>query len=293
MVLPGALWIFLYNYVPMFGVVVAFKDFKFSRKGFLHALITSEWVGLDNFRFIFESKDALLITRNTLCYNLTFIVAGTIFAIALAIALSRMRNQKLAKIYQTGIFLPYFLSWVVAAYFLKIFLNPEFGFCNAILGKFGIGPIDWYMEPKYWPGLLVFMGLWKGTGYSAIVYLASITGIDKAYYEAAMIDGASEWQQIKHITIPSIVPVMIILVLLSVGRIFNADFGLFYQLPLNSGPLFEVTNVLDTYIFRAMRCMGDIGMPAAAGLYQSCVGFVFIMVSNWVVRRYDEQKALF
>ena len=293
MVLPGALWLFVYNYLPMFGIVIAFKDFRYSRKGFLDALIHSEWVGFENFRFLFQSKDAWLITKNTLLYNLSFIILGTIIAVAFSIAISRMRNQKLAKFYQTGIFLPYFLSWVVASYFLNIFLNPEHGYVNKLLIRFGMEAVNWYTEASWWPGLLIFMGIWKNTGYSAVIYLATIVGIDKSYYEAAMLDGASEWQQIRYVTLPALFPLIIILTLLAFGRIFNADFGLFYQLPMNSGPLYPVTNVLDTYIYRALKQIGDIGMSAAAGLYQAIVGCVLILGTNAFVRRFDQDKALF
>jgi len=293
MILPGALWLLIYNYIPMLGVVIGFKDFKYSRKGFFHALFSSEWVGFDNFKFLFHTRDAFLVTKNTLLYNLSFIILGTIIAVVFAIALSRLRNQRLAKLYQTGIFLPYFMSWVVVSYFLNVFLNPEYGYLNNILISMGSDPINWYTEAEYWPGFLIFMGIWKNTGYSAVIYLATIAGIDKGYYEAAMLDGASEWQQIKHITIPSIVPLIIVLTLLSIGRIFNADFGLFYQLPKNSGPLYPVTNVLDTYIYRALKYTGDIGMSAAAGLYQAVVGCMLILISNRLVTRIDSEKALF
>lgn len=277
----------------MFGVVIAFKDFKYSRKGFIHALFSSEWVGFENFKFLFSTSDAFLITRNTLLYNLSFIFLGTIIAIIIALSLSRLRNQHMSKIYQTGIFMPYFLSWVVVSYFLNIFLNPQYGYLNSILVSMGYEAVNWYTEPKYWPGFLIFMGIWKNTGYSAVFYLASIAGIDKTYYEAAKLDGASEMQQIKYVTLPSIAPLIIILTLLSIGRIFNADFGLFYQLPMNSGPLYPVTNVLDTYIYRALKQAGDVGMSAAAGLYQAVVGCFLIITCNWLVGRRNNENTLF
>ncbi len=293
MVLPGSIFFLIYNYLPMFGVVIAFKKFRYSRKGFIDALLTSEWVGFDNFKFLFQTKDALIITRNTLLYNLSFIIIGTVIAVFIAICLSRLRNRHVSKFYQTGIFLPYFLSWVVVSYFLAIFLNPKFGYFNNILESFGLEKISWYTEQKYWPGILIFMGIWKNTGYSAVIYLASIAGIDKSYFEAAKLDGASEWQQIKYITLPCIMPLVIILTLLSIGRIFNADFGLFYQLPRDSGPLYAVTNVLDTYIYRALRHSGNVGMSAAAGLYQAIVGCTLIMVCNKFVSLRNKERALF
>ena len=290
---PGALWLVIYNYLPMFGVVIAFKDFRYSRKGFLDALIKSEWVGLENFKFLFGTRDAMLVTRNTLFYNLAFIILGTIIAVGFAILMSQIRSKRVGKIYHTGIFLPYFMSWVVVSYFLNIFLNPQVGYLNVLMEFWGFESRNWYVTTQPWPGILIFMSIWKNTGYNAVFYLAGIVGIDRSSFEAAMLDGATRLQRIRYIILPGIMPLIIILTLLSIGRIFNADFGLFYQLPMNSGPLYPVTNVLDTYIFRALKYTGDIGMSAAAGLYQACVGFFLIIVSNWIVRRVDNEKSLF
>ncbi|MGE6574382.1 ABC transporter permease [Paenibacillus xylanexedens] len=293
MVLPGAIWFFFFSYLPLVGTVAAFKQYRFSREGFWASLIKSEWVGWDNFKFLFSTSDAWLITRNTLFYNIAIIFLGLVFSVALAILLSELVNKRLAKLYQTGMFLPYFLSWVIVGYFAFSFLSMDRGMLNQITGWFGMEPIQWYSEAKYWPYILVFVALWKTIGYSSVVYLASILGIDKSLYEAAMIDGASKWQQIRNITIPLLSPIITIMTLLAVGRIFYADFGLFYQVPRDSGTLYSVTNVIDTYVYRGLKTSGEIGMSTAAGLYQSVVGFVLVIISNYVVRKVDKDSSLF
>ncbi|NMM52540.1 ABC transporter permease [Paenibacillus aquistagni] len=293
MVLPGALWFLFFSYIPMFGAVIAFKDYRIGRDGFLASLMQSEWVGFKNFEYLFSTNDAYIITRNTILYNVVFIILGLVCAVAMAIILSEIVNKRLAKVYQTGMFLPHFLSWVIVGYFTFSFLSVDKGVLNQFLVWIGQDPVSWYSESKYWPYILVFLNLWKGIGYSSVVYLAAIVGIDKTYYEAAMIDGANKWQQIRHITIPSISTLMTILTLLAVGRIFYADFGLFYQIPRDSGPLYSVTNVIDTYVYRGLKVTGDISMSTAAGLYQSFVGFILVMTSNWIVRKFNKENALF
>ncbi len=293
MVLPGAIWFFFFSYLPLAGTIVAFKQYRFNRDGFWASIARSEWVGWDNFKFLFSTSDAYTITRNTLLYNLAFIVLGLIFSVLMAIILSELVNRKLSKLYQTGMFLPYFLSWVIVGYFVFSFLSMDRGLLNQILGWFGMDPIQWYSEAKYWPYIMVIVNLWKSIGYSSVVYLAAILGIDKSLYEAAMIDGANKWQQIRNITIPLLTPIMTIMTLLAVGKIFYADFGLFYQVPRDSGTLYAVTNVIDTYVYRGLMTTGEIGMSAAAGLYQSVVGFALVMISNYVVRRMDKDSALF
>lgn len=293
MVLPGTLWLLIFSYLPMFGNILAFKDFKISSGGFIDSLINSKWVGFKNFEFLFTSGDAWRITRNTILYNLIFIVLGLVLAVALAITLSELANKRLRKVYQTAMLFPYFLSWVIVSYFVFSFLSFDKGMVNAALSIFGIDPINWYSEPSKWPFILVFMNAWKGVGYGSIVYLAAIIGIDRTYYEAATIDGANKWQQIKNITIPLIVPLMIILTIMAIGGIFRSDFGLFYQVPKNSAVLYPVTDVLDTYIYKGLMTMGNIGMSTAAGLYQSVVGFILIMVTNFIVGKIDPEYGLF
>ena len=293
MVLPGTIWLLIFSYLPMFGQVLAFKNFKISPGGFIQSLINSEWVGFDNFKFLFDSGDAFRITRNTVIYNLIFIVLGLVAEVFVAIVLSQISNKRLGKLYQTGMLFPHFLSWVIVSYFVFSFLSADKGMINSMLMAFGIEPVQWYSEAKYWPFILVFMNVWKGVGYGSIVYLAAIVGIDKSYYEAATIDGASKWQQIKNITIPLLVPLMIVLTIMAIGGIFRSDFGLFYQVPRNSAILYPVTDVIDTYIYKGLMNMGNIGMSTAAGLYQSVVGFVLIMITNYVVKKIDPEYGLF
>ncbi|WP_373862716.1 MULTISPECIES: ABC transporter permease [Listeriaceae] len=293
MVLPGVAWFLIFAYLPMFGTVIAFKDYRVDGNGFISSLMSSDWVGLENFKFLFRTDDAFIITRNTVLYNLVFIIVGLLLGVALAIVFNSLVNKRMAKVYQTGMLFPYFLSWVVVSYFLYSFLSEDSGLLNSLIVSFGGDPISWYSDPKYWPFILIFMNIWKGLGYGSIVYLAAIAGIDRNYYEAAMIDGAGKWQQIRHVTIPALTPLIIILTILNVGKIFNSDFGLFYQLPRNSGPLYPVTDVIDTYVYRGLTSLGDISMSAAAGLYQSIVGFILVMLTNYIVKKIDPEYALF
>ena len=293
MVLPGAIWLLLFAYLPMFGNVIAFKKFRIDPDGFFASIINSEWIGWDNFKYLFSTDNAYVITRNTIGYNLIFIILGVVTAVTTAIVLSELANKKLAKFYQTGMLFPHFLSWVIVSYFVFTFLSPDRGLLNNILGWFGVDAISWYSEPQYWPYILVVMSMWKGIGYGSIVYLASIAGIDRTYDEAAMIDGATKWQQVKHVTLPMLKPLIIILLIMDVGKIFNSDFGLFFQVPRDAGALYDVTNTIDTFVYRGLMSLGDIGMSTAAGLYQSAVGFVLVMITNYIVRKLDEESALF
>lgn len=291
--LPGMIWFLLFAYLPLPGVLLAFKRLTLSNGGFIQSFLQSDWVGFSNFKFLFASGDMWKIFRNTVGYNIIFIILGIVLPIIVALMLNELRSKKWAKIYQSSMFLPYFLSWVVISYCLYAFLNPERGFVNATLRSMGKDGVSWYSETVWWPWIIIFMSQWKGIGYNAVVYLASICGIDKTYYEAATLDGASKYQQMKYITIPLLKPVIIILFIMSVGRIFSADFGLFYQVPMNSGALYDVTNVLDTYIYRALTTLGEIGMSSAGALFQSVIGFVLIMLANKIVSKLDNESALF
>lgn len=250
-------------------------------------------MGFKNFKFLFATNDAFIITRNTLLYNIVFIIVNTIAAIAVAVILAEMQH-KLKKFYQSVILLPYMISMVIVSYLVFAFLSTENGFINnSILIPLGREPIAWYMEKKYWPFILVLVNLWKVIGYNCIVYMSTIIGFDRGYYEAAAIDGAGKWQQIMKITLPLLKPTIIMMTLLSIGRIFYSDFGLFYQVPQNSGALFSVTNTIDTYVYRGLLELGDITLSAAAGLYQSVIGFILVLGTNLWVRRLDPESALF
>ena len=293
MVLPGAAWLILFFYIPVFGNIVAFKDYHITGEGFIDSVMKSKWVGFDNFKFLFSSKDAYIITRNTVLYNLGFIFLGLIVSVGIAIIFSELRSKRVVKVLQTSMLFPYFLSWVIISFFTDAFLNVDKGLVNHILASFGMKAINFYSELWIWPALLLFLGIWKGFGYSSVMYYATIMGIDPTYYEAATVDGASKWQRIRNITIPQLSSLITVLTILAVGNIFRADFGLFYQIPHNAGALYSVTNVIDVYVYNGLTKSGDIGMTAAAGHYQSVVGLVLVLISNIIARRIDKNAALF
>ena len=287
--LPGIIYMICNNYLPMFGIVIAFKKLNFAK-----GILASPWCGLKNFEFLFKSSTAFTMIRNTICYNVLWLILGHVLAIASAILLNEITNRFRARFYQSVILLPYLMSWVVVSYLVFAFLSADTGmFNNSILKPLGIAPVNWYSESKYWPFILTFVNHWKNNGYTMIVYFASIVGISQDYYEAAMLDGATKWQQIKHITIPQLVPTIITLMILSVGRIFASDFGLFYQVPMNSGALINATNTIDTYVYRGLIELGDISMSSAACVYQSLMGFALVMIANWLTKRYSSENALF
>ncbi len=293
MVLPGVAWLILFFYIPVFGNIVAFKDYHITGEGFIDSVMKSKWVGFDNFKFLFSSKDAYIITRNTVLYNLGFIFLGLIVSVGIAIIFSELRSKRVVKVLQTSMLFPYFLSWVIISFFTDAFLNVDKGLVNHILTSLGMKAINFYSELWIWPALLLFLGIWKGFGYSSVMYYATIMGIDPTYYEAATVDGASKWQRIRNITIPQLSSLITVLTILAVGNIFRADFGLFYQIPHNAGALYSVTNVIDVYVYNGLTKSGDIGMTAAAGLYQSVVGLVLVLISNIIARRIDKNAALF
>lgn len=289
MLIPGGVLLIINNYLPMFGIIIAFQEVNYGK-----GVFRGDWVGLKNFEFFLNTSYAYTITRNTLLYNLAFILLGLVVAVFIAIALNEIKNQKLGKLYQSTFFLPYFMSWIVIGYMVFAFLGNDNGMVNTLLRSLGMEPVAWYSETACWPYILILVNLWKYSGYSSVIYLAAIANFDTGYYEAAAIDGAGKWQQTTKITLPLLQPLMIILTLLAVGRIFNSDIGLFYTVPMDSGVLYPVTNVIDTYVYRAMtKGIGDISMAAAAGVYQSVVGFVCVVASNLIVKKIDSEKSLF
>ena len=283
-----ALFVLVFSYLPMFGVIIAFKDYRYNL-----GIWGSDWVGLDNFTYFFKTNDFWTITKNTLVMNFGFIFIGMIAAIALAVLFYEVRGKKAIKTYQTLAIFPHFLSWVVVGCIGYAFLQPSHGLVNAFLANFGIEPIDWYSKPEVWPAILIFVSVWKHVGMDCIIYYATMMGIDYSLYEAAAIDGANKWKQIIHITIPSLIPIIVILGIMKIGNIFRADFGLFYQMTRDIGALYETTDVLDTYIYRTMRVFGDMSTSAAMGLLQSVVGFVLVIITNAITRRVDEDLSLF
>ncbi|MBN2878434.1 MAG: sugar ABC transporter permease [Clostridia bacterium] len=287
--LPGLIYIFVNSYIPMFGVFLAFKDYNYVK-----GIFGSDWSGFDNFRFLFKTRDAWIMTRNTVLYNVAFIIIGTVIAIFVAILLFEMGKKLRVKFFQSAILLPNMLSWVVIGYVVYAFLNADSGFINnSILKPLGMEEISWYSNIKPWPFILIIVHIWKYMGVNSIIYMASIAGIDKGIFEAAELDGASKTMQIFRITIPMLKPTIIILTLMAIGRIFFSDFGLFYQVPQNSGRLFDVTQTIDTYVYRGLMQLNDVGMSAAAALFQSFVGFILVVSANALVRKIDSENALF
>ena len=289
MFVPGVVYLFINCYIPMFGIQIAFRSYN-ARDG----IYGSPWCGLDNFTFLFRTDDAFVMTRNTLLYNLVFIALGTVLAIAVAIILNEIRSKGAKQFYQTVILIPYLISMVIVSYLAFAFLSSSNGYLNnSVLKMLGQPAIDWYNSPQYWPVILVIVNIWKGLGYNMILYYATICGIDHSLYEAAVVDGANRWQQIWNITLPSLRSTIIILTLMALGGIFRSDFGLFYQVPQNSGPLISVTQTIDTYVYRGLMQTNNIGMSSAAGVYQSIVGFILVVTANFVVRKLDSDSSLF
>lgn len=289
MALPGLVYMICNNYMPLYGTLIAFKDLNFQK-----GIMGSDWCGLENFEFLFRSSTAGTIIRNTVLYNVVFIVLGMVVSLALAIMLNEIKNKKLATAYQSVILLPFLMSWVVASYLFYAFLATDTGLINnSILKPLGLEPIRWYSETKWWPFILTFANIWKGVGYQMIIFLASLVSISPEYYEAATVDGASKWQQIRKITLPLMKPTVITLLILSVGRIFASDFGLFYQIPRNTGVLYPVTQTIDVYVYNALMKNSDYGMSSAASLFQSVVGFVLVIVTNAIARKTNKDSALF
>ncbi len=288
MMVPGILLLAIFNYFPMIGIIMAFKD-GMSTRGYF----SGDWVGFKNFEFFFKSNDALRITFNTLYMNGLFIVVRLVAAVSIALLLNELRSRKAIKLYQSTMLLPHFLSWVVVGFVTYAFLNIDYGFINRFLGIFGVAPKEWYSEPGYWPGILTVVELIKTTGYYSILYYAGIVGISQEIYEAARVDGASRMAIIRKITLPMLKPLIVTMILMQIGKIFFADFGLFYYVPRETGALFSKTDVIDTYVYRALRVLGNSGMSAAVGLFQSVAGFIVVLISNMLVKKFDSENALF
>lgn len=289
MFVPGAVYLFINCYIPMFGIQIAFRQYN-ARDG----IYGSPWVKFKNFEFLFRTKDAFVMVRNTLLYNIVFIALGTILAVTVAIILNEIRSKKAKQLYQTIILIPFLISMVIVSYLAFAFLSNSNGYINNTLLKvLGKAPIDWYNSPKYWPFIIVIINIWKGLGYNMILYYATICGIDSTLYEAAVVDGATRWQKIRNVTLPGLKSTIIILTLMALGGIFRSDFGLFYQVPQASGTLISVTQTIDTYVYRGLMQTNNIGMSSAAGVYQSVVGFILVVSANFIVRKIDSDSSLF
>lgn len=288
MLIPAIAYVLIFCYWPMSGVVLAFKDYQYS-----FGVYGSPWVGLQNFDFLRISGKLGMLTRNTFLYNLAFLFVGVVLEMGFAIVLNEVRGQRGKKLFQSAMFLPYFISWVVVAAIMYNFFNFERGVVNHLLKGAGMEPFDLYNSAGAWPITIVLIRAWKQTGYGTVVYLAAITGLDTQMFEAASIDGANVWQRIRHIIIPSLIPTTMILLLLGVGNIFRGDFGLFYQTVKSNATILPYTDIIDTYVFRSLMSTGDVGMSAAAGFYQSVLCFVTIMLTNFLVKKAQPDYALF
>ena len=301
MLLPGLAFLLCFSYLPMPAIILAFKRYSLAKppkdywiqNKFIYSLfIDNPWVGLNNFKFIFQSPDAWTVVRNTVGYNLVFMALGLVMSVGLAIIINELNNRIAAKVYHTILFLPYFISWIVVAYLVYAFVSAK-GVFNQIFTSLGLPTINFYSEPKYWPFIFVFCNMWKYTGNNSIIYLATLSGFDQELYEAAALDGAGKWQQIRHITLPQLVPTIVLLQILAVGRIFNGDFDMFYSLPNGSGPLKNVSTTLDVYVYNTMKTGAQLGLASAAAFFQSVVGFVLVLTTNLIVRRVSPEMAMF
>ncbi|HZG84138.1 MAG TPA: ABC transporter permease subunit [Paenibacillus sp.] len=288
LILPAMAYVFVFSYMTYPYLLIAFQQFNY-RKG----ILGSEWVGLRNFEFFFKSSEAAVIMWNTIKLNLLFIGFGTVFAVAIAILFNEVRSRLFQKLTQTTMIFPNFLSWIIVSYMMYGLFSTDFGLINQALEKLGAEPVNWYTKADAWPWILVGMKIWKEAGMGSIIYLAAITGIDHSLYESADIDGASRWQKIVGITLPLLAPTIAILTLLNLGKIFYGDFGMIYAIIGDNGVLYPTTDVIDTYVFRALRQIGDPSNAAAVGLFQSTVGFLLVFIANWVTRRWFKEGALY
>lgn len=286
--LPAALYTFIYGYLTLPYMVIAFQKFNYSK-----GIFESDWVGIDNFRFFFESTRASMVTWNTLKLNFLFILAGTFAALIFAILLNEVRHKLFKKVAQSTFLFPHFLSWIVVSYIIYSLFATQHGIINQGLEFFGFDPVRWYATPGPWTWILVGLSVWNGTGILTVIYLAAITAIDETYYEAARIDGANRWQQIKSITVPMLMPTVSILTLLAIGKIFYADFGMIYAIVGDNGLLFPTTDVIDTYVFRSLRNYGTPAQAMAVGLYQSVIGFILVMGFNALAKKLNPDNAIF
>lgn len=287
--LPIIIYTILFKYVPFFGIIITFKDFKYNK-----GIWGSEWNGFDNFKFLFKTNIIWELTFRTIAYNIVFMLLSTVVTVALALLLNEIRSRKFIKFYQTTFILPHFPSWIVISYIVFALLNPS-GSVNNILRSLGMGTVNWYESPNSWIYILPIVNSWKGAGYGALVYYATLIGISNEYYEAAEIDGAGAWQKVRYISIPFLIPVVVVFTLLGLGRLINGDFGLFYQVTQQEAfpLLYKTTDIINTYVYRALRVDGDIAASSAAGFYQSVVGFIMLITANAMVRRYDKRRALY
>lgn len=285
---PAVIWFCIFAYAPLGGLVVAFQKYSPAR-----GIWGSEFVGLKNFKFFFGSQSFFQVTFNTLFLNALFIIATMVSSILIALAISEVSNRWFKKVSQSVILLPHFISWTVVALLMEAFIKTDGGIVNKLLLSLGLDVIPFYQSPKVWPFLLTLLRVWQGAGYGSIVYLAAITGLDQEMYEAARVDGASRFQRIRYLTLPLLKTTAILLFIMSVGKIFNGDFGMIYTLVGNNSVLYPTTDVIDTYVYRQLVEANNMGMSSAVGLYQSIMGFIMVMITNYITKKADPESALF
>jgi putative aldouronate transport system permease protein len=289
MMTPGLLYLILNNYIPMSFTIIAFKNYNYQK-----GIWGSDFNGFDNFKTLFSTRDSMIILRNTIGYNLIFIVISLVVGLGIAILLDELGFKRAKRTYQMINLIPYMVSITVVSYIVYALLSTDTGFLNTtVLKALGLDKTSWYSTPRYWPLILVLVNQWKWLGYNSIIYYSSIISIDSSFYEAATIDGATRYQRIRYITIPVIRSTIITMTLLQLSGIFKSDFGLFYQVPMNSSALMNVTNTIDTFVYRGIKSMGTLGMASAAGFYQSVIGFVLVLIANGLVRKIDRDSAIF
>lgn len=286
MMLPGILYLIANNYLPMFGIMLAFKRINYSI-----GIFKSPWVGLANFEYLFKTKDAYIMVRNTILYNACWIIMDLVIAVFIALCMNEIAQRKIAKVIQPVICFPSMVSAVILSFLVYAFLSQSYGYLNSTIFK--DNPVMWYQNAKFWPFILTIVHIWQGAGQSSIIYMASIGGIDKGLYESARIDGANKWEQIRYITLPLLKPMITMMLLLSIGRIFNSDFGLFYQVPLGNGLLYSTTQTIDTYVYRALMVSNNVGQSSAASVFQAVIGFFLVLFSNLLVRKINPENSLF
>lgn len=294
MTAPVVVWYGLFCYLPLFGIVFAFKDFtpKPGESLLRNLFVNSRWAGFENFSYMFRNPQSGAILLNTLFFNVIFLVAGIIIPVFLAILLTEVHQKRFKGLVQMTLVLPYFLSWVIVSYCVYGFLSTDHGQINAVLNALGLASVQWYQSPQYWRFILILTGIWKTCGYSLIIYMCAITAIDRTLYEGAVLDGATFWQQARFITLPLLRPTIATIFILSIGSLLSSDFGLFYQVPMDSGALQEVTQTLDVYVYKALMQQANFGYSSAAAFLQSAVGCVLLFLSNALIRRVDRDSAL-
>lgn len=288
MMVPAFLYLLINNYLPMSGLVLAFKKYNVQ-----DGIWGSDWAGMSNFTFLLKNRELPILFRNTLGYNICFILVNLVLGVTLAILITEIRSQRFRKLAQSSVLFPFVVSIIIVSYMVRGFLDPEAGLLNHLLQSFGGKRISWYDREQYWPFILIFVNTWKSVGYGCILYISAIMGIDMSLYESASLDGAGKFQKIRYITLPFLKPTMITVVLLAVGRIFNSDFGLFYQVPQGSGLITNATQTIDTFVYKALTSQSNIGMSAAASFFQSVIGFTLILIFNTVTRKLSKENALF